>query len=214
VSSDSKPIAIVGSGEHASVVLDLCLCAGRRVAGLIDPEVPRGELVEGLPILGDDRKLSDAAFHAAHDILIGLGDQLVRERLARRVEERGGVLATVVHPRATVARGVALGAGTVVFAGAVINTGTKVGRFSIVHANAVVDHDGCLEDGVQICPGAALAGRTTCEHLAFVGTGATVLPGRTIGARSVVGAGAVVLEDVPPDATVVGNPARIVRTGR
>jgi acetyltransferase EpsM len=113
-----------------------------------------------------------------------------------------------------VARGTALGAGTVVLAGAVINTGSRVGRFAIVHANAVVDHDGRLEDGVQICPGAALAGRTTCERLAFVGTGATVTPGRTIGARSVVGAGAVVLEDVPPDVTVVGNPARIVPADR
>ena len=214
MSSDSKPIAIVGSGEHARVVLDLCLSAGFRVAGLLDPGASSGELVEGVPILGDDRQLSDAAFLAAHDILIGIGDQLVRERLARLVEEHGGVLATVVHPRATVARGTALGAGTVVLAGAVINTGSRVGRFAIVHANAVVDHDGRLEDGVQICPGAALAGRTTCERLAFVGTGATVTPGRTIGARSVVGAGAVVLEDVPPDVTVVGNPARIVPADR
>jgi len=42
--------------------------------------------------------------------------------------------------------------------------------------------------------------------------GAVVLPWVTIGARSVVGAGAVVVRDVPPDTVVVGNPARVVRT--
>jgi acetyltransferase EpsM len=210
VSSDSKPIAIVGSGEHARVVLDACLSAGRRVAGFVDPHMRGGELVEGVPILGDDRRVADKAFLSAHDILIGVGDQLVRERLAREVGEGGGVLTTVVHPGAIVARATTLGAGTVVLAGAVINRGSTLGRFVIVHANVVVDHDCRLEDGVQIGPGAALAGRTTCEHLAFIGTGATVIPGCRIGARALVGAGAVVIEDVPPDVTVVGNPARIV----
>ena len=43
-------------------------------------------------------------------------------------------------------------------------------------------------------------------------SGALVLPGVTIGDRSIVGAGSVVVHNVPPDSLVVGNPARIVRT--
>lgn len=46
----------------------------------------------------------------------------------------------------------------------------------------------------------------------WIGGGAVVLPGITIGDRSIVGAGSVVVHDVPPDCLVVGNPARIVRT--
>jgi maltose O-acetyltransferase len=45
----------------------------------------------------------------------------------------------------------------------------------------------------------------------WVGGGAIVLPGVTIGDRSVVGAGSVVVHDIPPDSVVVGSPARIVR---
>ena len=45
----------------------------------------------------------------------------------------------------------------------------------------------------------------------WIGGGAIVLPGVTIGDRSVVGAGSVVVHDVPPDTLVVGNPARTVR---
>jgi maltose O-acetyltransferase len=45
----------------------------------------------------------------------------------------------------------------------------------------------------------------------WIGGAAVVLPGVTIGDRSVVGAGAVVVSDVPPDTVVVGNPARVVR---
>jgi acetyltransferase-like isoleucine patch superfamily enzyme len=49
------------------------------------------------------------------------------------------------------------------------------------------------------------------EDGVFLGTGAMVLAGVTVGARSLVGAGAVVTRDVPANCVVVGNPARIVR---
>jgi maltose O-acetyltransferase len=45
----------------------------------------------------------------------------------------------------------------------------------------------------------------------WLGGGAIVCPGVTIGANTVVGAGAVVIRDLPPDVVAVGNPARIVR---
>ncbi len=48
-------------------------------------------------------------------------------------------------------------------------------------------------------------------HDAWIGGGAIILPGVTIGDRAVVGAGSVVTRDVPADAIVAGNPARAVR---
>jgi acetyltransferase-like isoleucine patch superfamily enzyme len=50
--------------------------------------------------------------------------------------------------------------------------------------------------------------RTVVEDGATIGSGATILGGVTVGVGSTVGAGAVVTRDVPPGATVVGNPAR------
>ena len=50
---------------------------------------------------------------------------------------------------------------------------------------------------------------TLVEEGASIGIGAIILPGITIGKSAVVGAGAVVTRDVPPGATVIGNPARI-----
>ena len=54
--------------------------------------------------------------------------------------------------------------------------------------------------------------RTRVRRGASVGTGAVVLGGIEIGARAIIGAGAVVTRDVPAGATVAGNPARILRT--
>jgi acetyltransferase-like isoleucine patch superfamily enzyme len=50
------------------------------------------------------------------------------------------------------------------------------------------------------------------EDDVWVGTRATILPGVRVGARSVIGAGAVVTRDVPADVVVAGNPARVVRS--
>ena len=46
----------------------------------------------------------------------------------------------------------------------------------------------------------------------FIGRGATILPGVTIGPRAIVGAGSVISRDVPPNSVVAGNPARFIRT--
>ena len=52
---------------------------------------------------------------------------------------------------------------------------------------------------------------TTIRRGASIGAGAIILPGITVGERAMVGAGAVVTKDVPDFASVVGNPARVVR---
>jgi len=52
---------------------------------------------------------------------------------------------------------------------------------------------------------------TLVKRRAAIGTGAVLLPGITIGEGAMVGAGAVVVEDVPDGAVVVGNPARVIR---
>jgi acetyltransferase-like isoleucine patch superfamily enzyme len=52
---------------------------------------------------------------------------------------------------------------------------------------------------------------TRVERGASIGSGATLLCGITVGQRAVIGAGSVVTKDVPADAIVAGNPAKIIR---
>lgn len=53
--------------------------------------------------------------------------------------------------------------------------------------------------------------RTVVKQGASIGSGATLLGGITIGERAIVGAGSVVTKDVPPNATVAGNPAKVLK---
>jgi acetyltransferase-like isoleucine patch superfamily enzyme len=54
-------------------------------------------------------------------------------------------------------------------------------------------------------------GGAVVRRLARIGANATILPGVVVGENALVGAGAVVVDDVPPGAVVVGNPARVIK---
>jgi serine O-acetyltransferase len=106
------------------------------------------------------------------------------------------------------------------FTGIEIHPGAKIGkRFFIDHGMGVVIGETCeIGDNVTIYQGVTLGGtgkekgkrHPTLKDNALVATGAKVLGSITIGESSKVGAGSVVLKDVPDHSTVVGIPGRIV----
>lgn len=103
------------------------------------------------------------------------------------------------------------GSGVVVFPGAQVSPAARLGFHVHVGYNAVVAHGCTVGDFVNVCPGATLAGDVTVEDDVFIGAGAVVIHGGiTIGRGAVIGAGAVVIANVPPQATVVGVPARVL----
>jgi maltose O-acetyltransferase len=101
-----------------------------------------------------------------------------------------------------------------------IGSGTSIGRASIqLHAEVEIGECVAINDGVRLLTGShalddpawSLVARPIRigDH-AWIATGAMILPGVTIGARAVVGAGAIVARDVPDGAVVAGNPAAVV----
>ncbi len=205
-----RPVAIVnsGGGGQAAVIYDACLAASIPVAGWLAADDATPPPDPGLAALGGLDRLRDAAFLGAHRVIVGAGPAAQRRALAEQVLALGGELATILHPAAVLSALATIGEGSFLAAGAVVGAHATLGRCVTVNAGATIDHDNVLGDGVSISPGVHLAGFVRCEQDAFVGVGASVAPGVTIGARALVGAGAVVIREVPADARVAGNPAK------
>lgn len=106
------------------------------------------------------------------------------------------------------------------FTGIEIHPGAKIGRrFFIDHGMGVVIGETCeIGDNVTVFQGVTLGGtgkekgkrHPTIMDNALIATGAKVLGSITVGENSKIGAGSVVLKDVPPNSTVVGIPGRVV----
>src|ERR1700740_768420 len=107
-------IFVYGASGHGKVVADILLASkAQGFAGFVDD---RAELqqskVLGLPVFGDGRWLQQEAEKAPIAVALGVGDNLARQRIAKKCSEWRAELLTLVHPQATVSSSARLGAGT------------------------------------------------------------------------------------------------------
>jgi len=137
-----------------------------------------------------------------------------RLRIDAFLLSRGLTPITIAHPTAWIDDTVVIGAGSQIMAGSLIMAEARLGRQCIINTNASVDHEGVLEDGVEVAPGATLCGLVTAGVNAWICAGATVLPRIRIGADAIVGAGAVITKDVPDGATVIGLRAKVLQRSK
>jgi acetyltransferase-like isoleucine patch superfamily enzyme len=132
----------------------------------------------------------------------------------------------IVGDQACVRERCEVGDDAVIGRGALVENDTTIGALTKIQAEAYITAYSTLEEEVFIAPCVITTndnfmGRTEKRHAlrrgptirrgARIGGGAVLLPGIEIGEEAFVGAGAVVLSDVPPRAVVVGNPARQIR---
>ena len=124
-----------------------------------------------------------------------------------------------IEPGAIIREQVEIGENAVIMMGAILNIGAVVGKRTMIDMGAVLGGRATVGDDCHIGAGAVLAGvvepasatPVIVEDGVLVGANAVVIEGVRIGAGAVVAAGAVVTEDVPPNAVVAGTPARIIK---
>jgi sugar O-acyltransferase (sialic acid O-acetyltransferase NeuD family) len=117
----------------------------------------------------------------------------------------------IVHPRASVSKMSELGFGTVIFQNATIASNVMIGNHVIVLPNSIVSHDGIIGDYGCIAGGVCVSGGVHIGDSCYLGTNSSIKGNVAVGEKSLVGMGSVVLEDVPANSVVAGNPARFLR---
>jgi len=196
-------VYIVGAGGLGRETLDALFALGRTVdeLALVDDH-PCAVEIHGVPVRRPEEVTRGGRY------VVAVGDPAVRRALSQRLLDRGLLPTSVVHPRATLAHDVTVPNGCLILANAFVSTNVRLGAHTQVHYNATVGHDSVLDEFVTVLPGANVAGAVVLHPDVTVGSNACVLPGRIIGARTFIGAGAVVTKHHPADRCLVGVPAR------
>lgn len=199
-------IYVIGAGGHCKVVLDALLRGGVKPAELCVRDGRSG--LAGGELLGIRIETPEVApdltgqhFH------IAIGAAAIRARLHSDAEAAGAAGLTVLHPAAIISPFAQVGDAGFIAARAVVGPAARLDRGVIINHGAVVDHDCFVGEFSHVAPNSCLGGGVRVGARCLIGAGAVVLPGVSIGDNVTVGAGAVVTRDISPDQTWIGIPA-------
>jgi sugar O-acyltransferase (sialic acid O-acetyltransferase NeuD family) len=148
-----KKLVIIGAGGHARVVLDTILKIGDyQVIGFADDHLFTGmEVAEGYQVIASTASLHD--FDDSIDrFVVAIGDNKARAYLFQTLKNYYEP-ATIIHPNATLAANVVIGAGSVVLAQAVLNSHVKIGENCLINSLCLIDHGTVIEDNCHIAQG-------------------------------------------------------------
>ncbi len=202
-----EQLIIFGAGGHGRVVADVAILSKRysKIA-FIDANKDLN-ISMGLEVISHTDDISPYIHEC--EIFVAVGNNGTREKLQKKFESQGAIIATLVHPNAVIGGEVQIDRGTVIMAGVIINHGTKIGKGCIINTGATIDHDNKIEDYVHISPGAHLAGNVSVGTSTWVCIGSSVINGVSITSNCVIGAGAVVVRDISEAGTYIGTPAKL-----
>ena len=186
---------------------------GRRtkLIGFLHSDVAlHGTKFRGVPILGDFGIVPDLAARGVRFVTLVSSSTGARYSTARQLIAGGGELTQFIHPSVDQSWS-EIGLGSYIQEGVVVQADARIGTNCTIHTGTIVAHEAKIGNSVSITHAVSISGEAIVEDGAYIGTNATLLPKVRIGAWATVGAGAVVIRDVPDLAVVVGNPARIIK---
>lgn len=190
----TSQIVIAGAGNF-----------GREVEGWLN--------MRGVPVAGflDDTKhghrtIRDYERYGDEQVLVSISNPKDRERVVEYLNVRKavfhGMLFNIAPPQCYIA------GGCIFCPQSLVSRDAEVGEFVHVNVFSSVGHNVVVGDFCTISSHVDLCGHVTLGKRVFVGSGARVLPGLCVGDDAVIGAGAVVVRNVPAGATVYAEPAR------
>lgn len=202
-----KTIGIIGGGA-----------LGRQILGFVATQPPARVLFFDDPLHGRRAEHSfpfDSFLEprfADCDFYVGLGYHHLprRAEIVRQLLAHGRRVPPLVHPSCHVASSARVEAGCILYPLCNVDQEVGLGPGALLHNSTVVSHHSCIGAAAYLSPGVVLSGHVQVGEAAFLGAGVVVADRRSIGARARIGIGTVITRDVPDDASVIGNPQRLL----
>jgi sugar O-acyltransferase (sialic acid O-acetyltransferase NeuD family) len=211
-----EDLVLIGAGGFGREVLwqlsESDDCASRyNILGFVDNSPAfEGKMINGFPVLGDVRWLADYPKEIC--ALICVGNPNARKDIYNKIRNNSNIsFPTIRTKNVQCSDSVTFGQGCIVCVSSVLTVNVTIGEFVIINYDCTIGHDAVLDDFVTLYPSVNVSGNVHIGACSEIGVGANIIQGKNIGDNTVVGAGAVVVKDIPPNCTAVGIPASPIR---
>ena len=211
-----KDIAIFGVGGFGREVLTLIQDINKveptwNVIGFFDDGYEIGYETHGLKNLGGTKALSEWMTPLA--VTIAIGTPRIKKAILNNINNELIEYPTLIHPSAIIGDkdSVKIGKGCILCAYTVVTCDVEIGNYVILNLSCTVGHDTVIKDYSAFMPTCNISGECVIEEGVYCGTGVKIINQTSIGAETIVGAGAVVVKPLPAKCTAVGAPAKAIK---
>ena len=212
-----KNIVIIGAGgvgREVSLIIQQIneLEQPWNLLGFIDDNTDNwGKVINGYSVIGG----IDSLEFLSNDtyIVIAIANYKVKKNIVNKINNKFK-FATIVHPKVWIHDYMTVGEGTIIYEGAILTANIEIGNHVIISPKCGVGHDSIIKDYVSLLWNVNVSGNDLIEEGVMMGSGSTVIQGKKIGKGSIIGAGAVVVNDIESFSTAVGVPAKVIKSDK
>jgi len=208
-----KKLAIIGASGFGREVAWLIERINQKqvtweLLGFVDDnEQIQGGMIGGYPVLGNCNWLKKQNYEIY--AVCAIGSSKARIKVIQKL--KGIKFATVIDPSVLMSERITIGEGCIICAGTILTVEIGLGSHVIINLDCTVGHDAIISDFVTLYPSVNVSGNVILNECVEMGTGSQIIQGVKIGEGTIVGAGAVVIQDLPSKCTAVGSPAKPIK---
>ena len=209
-----KNIIIIGAGgvgREVSLIIEKInkLKATLNLIGFIDDNINSwNKIINGYQIIGGLDLLETLPLDTY--VVIAIANYNLKKKIVNKINNKFK-FATIIDPKVYIHDYMTIGEGTIIYEGAIITANIQVGNHVIISPKCGIGHDSIIKDYVSLLWNVNISGNDVIEEGVMMGSGSTIIQGKKIGKGSIIGAGAVVIDDIDSFTTAVGVPAKVVK---
>lgn len=208
-----KDIVIIGAGGFGRETAWLIEDINKKnlewnILGFVDdnPSI-QGKEINGYKVVGDIDWLNNQELYVVNAI----GDPIIKKKVNDRLKYSKNKYPVLVHPSVICSDRVTIGEGSIICAGNIITVDIVIGNHVIVNLDCTLGHDCVIGNYSTILPSVNISGFVKISECVSVGTGSAIIQGISVGENTIIGAGSVVVKDLPSNCTAVGSPAKPIK---
>lgn len=208
-----KDIVIIGAGGFGREVAWLIEDINKKniewnIIGFVDDdEAIQGTEINGYQVLGNIDWLKKQELFVVNAI----GDPIIKKKVMNRLNGSKNQYPVLIHPSVIYSESVNYGEGSIICAGNIITVNIEIGKHVIINLDCTIGHDANIGDYSTVLPSVNVSGFAKIGECVSVGTASAIIQGVSIGKNTVVGAGGIVVKDLPANCTAVGSPAKPIK---